>query len=323
MADTLAPYIAHAPGDLITAEDWNAMQVDVRQDIAAQIVSGIAGVKNVDHATNADQLGGMSLQDLTKSILDQVFATLPKRTGYMQVFCNLKLHTDRLIQHKLKAFPVTDLYQLDYFPAVCAKSDKPDGSRAEAVLFYLYHADERRLRIPAPGGAPGATTVVDIETDPKFRMLWKSLIDQFSEQKLLEYDDDTTLDDLEVDFWRAMFKPPLNDEFDPDAYCHSPWFEKCCGEKRTVGELKKHGDFDDIYLKIKPQKTVNLITSPGGQPNTPEPTNVRVSQLDFDTVVLNLVDVPLYPNVSTQQPPPPAPPTGYEKILPIMLLLKV
>jgi len=31
-----------------------------------------------------------------------------------------------------------------------------------------------------------------------------------------------------------------------------------CGEKRSVGDLKKHGDFDDIYLKVMPRKTINL-----------------------------------------------------------------
>ncbi len=319
MADTVAPYIPHAPGDLITAEDWNTMQVDIRQDIAAQVASGVAGVKNVDHATDSDQLGGKSLEGLTKSILDQVLAMLPKRTGYMQIFCNLKLNTNKLIQHNLKAFPVTDLYQLVYFPAVCANSDKPDGSRAESVLFYLYHADERRIRVTTPGST--TQSVVDIEKDPKFRILWKSLIDQLNDQKLLDYTDDTTLDDLEVDFWKALFNPPLNDEFDPDAYCHSPWFEKCCGEKRTVSELKKHGDFDDIYLKIEPMKTVNLanLSNTTGAP-APEPSNVCVAHLDFDTVGLRLLANPVYPTLPAGTPPPPE---GYQNTLPVMLLLKV
>ena len=50
MATAPTPYIEHHPGDLITAEDWNEMQVDVRQDMAAQIAASIAGVKDVDHA---------------------------------------------------------------------------------------------------------------------------------------------------------------------------------------------------------------------------------------------------------------------------------
>jgi hypothetical protein len=329
MVDTPAPYIPHSAGDLITAEDWNAMQVDVRQDIATQIATSIANVKDVAHATNADTLAGMTLAQLTQAILDQVFAQLPKRTGYMRVFCNLKVHADKIIQHNLKAYPVTDLYQLDYFEVVCAKSDKPEDAIAELVLFYLYHADERRLRIP-PQNDP-----IDIETDPKFRILWKTLLDYFKDQKLLDYDDNTTLDDLEVDFWRAMFKSPPNDEFDPDSYCHSPWFEKCCGEKRTVGELTKHGDFDDIYLKIMPQKAINFtpVTTTQGDPDagaTSEPTNVRVSQLDLDTVLLRLLEPPIYPaslgqkSGGTDGKTPIQPlPADYKNRLPVMLLLKV
>jgi hypothetical protein len=324
MPDTPAPYIFHTAGDLITANDWNAVQVDVRVDIAKQIASSIANVKDVAHATSADKLGDMTPDQLKQYILDQVLAVLPKRTGYMQVFCNLKINTDKLIQHGFKAHPVMDLYQLDYFLAVCAKNDTPEDAVKEWVLFYLYHADEKRLRIP-----PHQDSIA-IESDPKFRILWNTLIDQFKDQKLLDYNDDTTLDDLEVDFWKAMFTAP-NDEFDPDSYCHSPWFEKCCGEKRTVGELKKRGDFDDIYLKIMPQQTMNSLHGAGTDKDkdaTPEPTKVRVSQLDLDTVALHLLAQGDYPS-SLDKPAdagktPIVPlPQDYKNYLPFMLLLKV
>jgi hypothetical protein len=326
MADPPTPYVSAKPGDLITAENWNEMQIDIKQDIAKQIATSIAGVKSVDHATDADQIANMSLADLTSYILKQVFMQIPGRTGYMRVFCNLEYVIPpqvkaKLIPHGLMAYPVTDVYQLNYFTAVCAKNDKPEDATAEWLLFYLYHADERRLRIP-PNNDP-----IDIETDPKFRVLWKTLIDQFVEQKLMNYTDDNTIDDLEVDFWEAMFKPP-NDSFDPDSYCHSPWFEKCCGEKRTVGDLKKHGDFDDIYLKIQPVKTINFpdpITTQEPN-NVPAPMNVEVGHLDLNTVALALRLAPVYrPFASSQgktpiQPPQPA---NYTAFLPVMVLLKV
>jgi hypothetical protein len=322
MADPPTPYVLAKPGELITAENWNEMQVDIKQDIATKIATSIAGVRSVDHATDADKIANMSLADLTSYILKQVFMQIPGRTGYMRVFCNLEYAPPqlkaKLIPHGLMAYPVTDVYQLNYFKAVCAKNDKPEDATAEWLLFYLYHADERRLRIP-PNNDP-----IDIETDPKFRVLWKTLIDQFVEQKLMEYNDDRTIDDLEVDFWEAMFKPP-NDSFDPDAYCHSPWFEKCCGEKRTVGDLKKHGDFDDIYLKMQPVKTINF-PDPVTQTSVPAPMNVEVGHLDLNTVALGLRLTPVYsPFDSTQgktpiQPPQPA---NYTAFLPVMVLLKV
>lgn len=333
MTETTQPYITANPGDLITAENMNAMQMDIRQDIAQQVAAGVAGKHDIEHATSADQLGGMTLDQVTSHILNLALAEVAKRTGYMQVFCNLKLNDDKIIEHKLRAYPTADVYQLDYFLAVFAKDDAPADAQAQWALFYLYHADERRLRIPQK------TDAIDIESDPKFRILWRHLIDQFREENLLEYDDDTTLDDLEVDFWRAMFRSP-NDSFDPDASGHSPWFEKCCGERRTVGELKRHGDFDDIYLKVKPRKTINYAeTSASLDPTQdaskpydwyqPEPTNVRVSQLDPDKVALRLLRNATYPQFpaktgskgtgDTTILPLPA---GYTDYLPVMLLLK-
>jgi hypothetical protein len=320
---TATPYIPHQPGDLITAEDWNTMQVDVRQDIGQQIATSIASLKDVEHSTNSDQIGGMTLEQLTKYILDRAFAQIPRRTGYMRVLCNLEVGQNKIVAHKLKDFPVVDVYQLDYFNAICAKGENAADNNVEWVLFYLYHADEKRLRMPQ------STDAVEIETDPKFRMLWKTLIDELKDQKLLDYSDTTTLDDLEVDFWKAMFGTP-NDEFDPDAYCHSPWFEKCCGERRTVADLTKRGDFDDIYLKMVPRKTINLtIVGPANPEDpTPEPSQVLVSQLDQDTVALSLLKPPVYPaklgtNVlpnGTKILPLPA---DYANRLPVMMLLKV
>lgn len=318
MATAPTPYVPAKPGDLITAEGWNAMQLDVQQDISQKVAAAIAGLKSVDHATDADTLEKKNLQALTQYILAQVFAELPKRTGYMQYFCNLHVGQDKIIKHELKTPPLVDVYQLEYFPGVCAKGDKPEEWTAEWVLFYLYHADERRIRIP------GRTDGIDIETDPPFRILWKTLIDQFVANKQLEYTDDTTLDDLEVEFWKAMFADP-NGRFDPDATCHSPWFEKCCGEKRTVGDLTRHGDMDDIYLKVMPRKTVNFggASAAGDTPAiNPEPTNVRVAHLDLDTLQVQLLENVQF--LLTQPPQIQNPqPASFNTYLPVMLLLKV
>jgi hypothetical protein len=298
MPDPTGPYIPHQPGDLITAEDWNNLQTDVRQDMAAKITSAIATVKDVDHAKAADKLGDMTLADITKHILDLAFAQIPKRTGYMQVFLNLKVGVSKNVAHNLKAFPVVDVYQLLRFDAVCATDDTSGDARRDQALFYLYHASERRIYF-------NKDTPVDIERDdrPKFRIVWKNLIDQLVEAKLLEYTDDTTIDELEVNFWKALFASPPNDDFDPDAYCHSPWFEKCCGEKRTVGDLVKHGDFKNLYLKMEPVKTVNWDPEPTVDTHPADPgvwpANVIVAQADLDTLALVLAaPVPIQKDIT-------------------------
>jgi hypothetical protein len=323
MASTPTAYVPANPGDLITAEGWNMMQSRVQQDIAAQVAAAVAGVKSVDHAKDADTLDTKNLDDLMAYVLAQVFAQLPKRTGYMQYFVNLHLNEDKIITHGLKAFPLTDVYQLEYFPVICAKDDSPADARAEWVLFYLYHSDERRLRLPSGGGA------VDIETQPVYRILWKTLIEQFVANKQMPYTDEMTLDDLEVEFWKAMFAEP-NGRFDADATCHSPWFEKCCGEKRTVAQLTTHGDFDDIYLKMVPSKTINSVppavlgVPPEVAPLEPHPEYVRVAHLDQDRVVLKL----LYKVNDTKPAPATLPhdmlplPSDSQEYMPVMLLLK-
>ena len=47
MSDDTKPYISHSPGDLITAEDWNGMQTDVRKDMAEKIKTASATVTDV------------------------------------------------------------------------------------------------------------------------------------------------------------------------------------------------------------------------------------------------------------------------------------
>jgi hypothetical protein len=230
----------------------------------------------------------------------------------MKLFCNLSKDADKIVEHKLGEHPLVDVYQLGYFLVACATGEEESQVRAEWALFYLYHADERRLRVDK--------TQIDIETTPKYRMLWKPLLDQLKEEKRLDFNDDTTLDDLETDFWRAMFAAP-NDEFDPDAYCHSPWFEKCCGEKRTVGDLTKHGDFDDIYLKIKPGKTIDIQPDAQGNPKVlHEPTNVRVSHLDADTILLR--DLGIWSGKGVVFTGDVDPPANYGNYMPVMVLLK-
>src|SRR5207247_747780 len=72
------------------------------------------------------------------------------------------------------------------------------------------------------------------------------------------YTDDTNLGDALNDMWDALRKDP-NDEV---KHGQSPWVEDCCGESRTVAELKKTGQWDDLYLAIRPEKCVTLCGGP-------------------------------------------------------------
>lgn len=339
MDSDITPYVPRNPGDLITAGDWNEVQVDVKQDIAASIQTAVGQVNNVQHAGDADTLGGKTPDQLTQDIIKQVLAAIPGRTGYQMLFKRLRVCQEKVIKHGLGAFPLVDVYQLEYFQAVCARGETAADETPEWVNLYLYHAGERRIRIPQQ--PPASSLVVDIEppdTQP-YRVPFAEMLKLYG----VKYTDTTSLDDLETDFWTAFFNSP-NDEFDPDQYCHSPWFEKCCGEKRSVKELKDRGDWDDIWLKVEPRKTINypdaaiaIVSATAGGPLTgnvtgsfsltsdclsqPAPTQIEVTHRDFDTLAVRLLAPPVYPpdfpgTVFTAPP-------DYRSEAKVMLLLKV
>ncbi len=316
MATQPTPYVPRDPGDLITAGDWNEVQVDVKKDIADQVKTAVDQIKKVkvEQAGDADTLGGKTPQQIEDEITNRIFEKLPARTGYRMLFKRLKTQEEKVIKHGLKAFPLVDVYQLDYFKVVCAKGETKEEETPAQVNFYLYHTSERRIRVP---GTP--TVTVDIEppdTQP-YRIPFADMLALYK----VSYTDTTTLDDLETDFWTAFFADP-NDQFDPDQYCHSPWFEKCCGEQRSVKQLKDRGDWDDIWLKMEPTKTAIYL-----KPKPPEITGtpgalslIQVAHHDFDTLGLTLLEDPTYPTVPASDPPLPE---VSKRELKIMVLLKV
>lgn len=330
------PYIPHNPGDMITAGDWNTVQVDIKNDIASQIQTAVGNIQSVPHADNADQLGGQTPDQLTQSILKQAEQILPQRTGYFRSFNRLKVGQEKILKHSLQSFPLIDVYQLDYFQAICAKSET-DVSGVW-VNFFLYHTSERTISIKTPQGTVKA--VIEPQDQQPFRVLFSDMLALYQ----VKITDTMTLDDLETDFWTAFWGAP-NDEFDDDQYCHSPWFEKCCGESRSVKELKDRGDWDDIWFKMIPRKTINYPTADlSGKPawgvlptnilndpnsqntfdGTVAPTQIHADHHDFNTVGIKLLTNPVYPNYFSPSPDSRfSVPGSYKDELKIMVLLKV
>ena len=59
------PYVAAHPGDLITAQAWNELQVDVQQDIAAKVDAAKQDLRKngVDKATDAAEFSGKTPEE--------------------------------------------------------------------------------------------------------------------------------------------------------------------------------------------------------------------------------------------------------------------
>jgi hypothetical protein len=313
------PYVNTSPGDLITAQLFNGLQIQIKQDIADQIKTAVAGIKLVDQSLDAGKLGGKTPEQLEREIIDKALAILPSRTGYKMLFKRLTTDRESVVEHNLKACPLVDIYALDYFPVICATGDEASDRADARVNFYLYHSQENKFRSI---DTPANTFIIEptgAKTHP-FRIPFASMLDLFH----VPYTDTQSLGDLETEFWKAFFQDP-NDEFDEDQYCHSPWFEKCCGETRSVATLKARGDWNELTFQMRPSKVEHFTPSPPAATAPPlSPlagplADVQVVHFDFDTLGLRLLADPVYPTPLT----PPTPLITNPTELKVMLLLKV
>lgn len=279
------PYIPRHPGDLVTAEDWNELQKKIQNDIEAKVKKGVDEKTTIQNAENADKLENKTPDQLAKEIVNKALAELTKVTGYRNYFKLLKVGEESVVKHGLRAFPLVDIYQLDYFQVICSE----DEQKSEMwVNYYLYHSSEKTLRISAPGPA-GPAPAVEIQPtkEPYFRIAFSDMLDRYG----VEFDENSTLDDLETEFWEAFFKEP-NDAFHDDQYCHSPWFDRCCGDRRTVAALKRAGNWDEIWFKMLARKTVNYTIPVDANLPSAAPTQIQVVHYDFDTLGLRLLAEP-------------------------------
>jgi hypothetical protein len=301
MATETTPYIPHNPGDLITAEAWNEMQKKIKEDIAKQIQEAIQKVDNVPNADNAHKLENQTPGELTNDILEKARQELQKSSGYKMLFKRLVWDADKskgeekVIKHDLAALPLVDVYQLDYFKVVCSADE---DKHLAWTNFYLYHTSEKKIRFTPSGG-----TANTIEIEPKdshpYRIPFSEMLSLYN----VEYTDTTSLDDLTNEFWKALFADP-NDEFDESQFCHSPWFDKCCCDQRTVADLKSRGDWDDLWFQMRPSKSVIYIfteTAPDEEKLrarttiADQPNFTQVVHFDFKTLGIKLLLEPSYP----------------------------
>jgi hypothetical protein len=326
------PYLERNPGDLISAADWNEMQCLIRDDIGLQAKEAVEGIEEVPRAADADKLEGSSKAEIIDEVIKKAVQEIRAKSGYMQLFKVLRLGKEDIVKHDLHLCPLVDLYQLDYFPVVCCEDKQ---TSAMWTTFYLYHSSEKKLRwAKNEGDRPTVFEIQPPDAQP-FRIAFKDLLDRYK----VSYTDDSSLGDLETEFWEAFFKAP-NDEFDDDQHCHSPWFDRCCREQKSVRDLKRQGDWDELWFQMRARKTVNFPLPPPSKDEpletTPAPTQIQVTQYDFDTIGLTLLAPPALPEAWFTQGPQgervgrTEPPGSIEEQLPdirdeikLMVLLKV
>lgn len=316
------PYLERNPGDLISAGDWNQMQCLIRDDIDLQTKEAVEGIQEVPRAGDSDKLEGSSKSEIIDEIIKKAVQEIRAKSGYQQIFKILRVGKEEIIKHDLHLCPLVDVYQLDYFQVVCCEDKQ---TSAMWTTFYLYHSSEKKLRFGNEGVKPTVFEIQPTESQP-FRIAFKDLLDRYK----VEYTDDSSLGDLETEFWEAFFKAP-NDEFDDDQHCHSPWFDRCCREQKSVRDLKRQGDWDELWFQMRPRKTINYPLPPpeanAAPEPTPAPTQIQVAQYDFDTIGLTLLAPALLPeewfNRPADEPNHPVEPLEDRDEIKLMVLLKV
>ncbi|HEU4883398.1 MAG TPA: hypothetical protein VFT45_14150 [Longimicrobium sp.] len=251
----IKPYEPTSPGDLITAELFNRVQVSTREDIAKQVKAAVDAHQYVERARNADALEQKSKAQIVAEIVEQLKGMLPGLTGYKVVYKRLQPDEPAIIDHNLGSYPVVDVCELERFPVVASADGKPWYDR---VHWFLYHRTEMKIRRPEdfPDEDPPVPPLITIEESrgPVFRQRFEDVLLQYG----VKADGQTALGDVVNEFWKKLFSG-LNDPFDETSYANSPWFDRCCGDRRTVESLKRGGEWDDLYLKVVPRKTINSV----------------------------------------------------------------
>ena len=277
------------PGDLITAQLFNGLQDKLKKDTSAEIKKAIEAVHKVDQSGDADKLGGKTLDEIEDEILKRALAEIPKRSGYKRIFKRLEKDKPEIVNHGLYAFPLVDAYQLDYFEVVCGDDEEKEN---KFVNFYLYHSDETELRSATAGEKRKLIIETSEEGQFVFKIRWTDMLKDLG----VTYTQTQSIGDVVTEFWQALFQKP-NDKFDPDQYCHSPWFEKCCGENRSMSQIEQRDNLDELWFQMRARKTINFpYPAPAAAAELPSdfPNNLEVVHLDFNNIGVKLLRDPFF-----------------------------
>lgn len=244
MAKECTPYVPANPGDLITAENWNDMQCKAQEDIKKTAAATKKELKEegVSKADNAGKFDGKSAKEWTDKLDERYACKVHDHEGMANYRRFIKRFTPELdkvlLHHKLGRFPLVDIYRLE--PVIGEKVS--EAIRKEyghcKLLFYYGHADAEAF---------GLAHHVYREK-VKLGLPFGPLLDELG----VDYEDDDTIEDVLNDMWDAFLKEP-NDDID---HCQSPWVRECCGQRRTVADLKKADQWNDLYVAILPIRVV-------------------------------------------------------------------
>lgn len=284
MATQTTPYLSRNPGDLIAAQDWNLVQVKVKEDIESKIKEAREEFKKtkVDQAGNADKFDNRTPRIWTDE-LDQRYA--PKvhdhegMAVYRRYFKRLRAGQAIVLEHKLGRFPLVDVYEL--LPIAPQLTTNPINEK-----FYLYYHHEERDR-----------DLLYTEDRDLRRWPWGIPLEQMLREYRVEWEDDDSLGDVVNDFLDTFFKPPAVDHIEHKT---SRWIDD--HRESIISDLKRRDEWKDIRWAVRPERLIVGHLHLFGAQETPPFHLVNVHHLTYDTLALVAPTVP--PQREGERPPP-------------------
>jgi hypothetical protein len=282
------PFDIFKAGELIVAERFNNVQVEIKKHVSVE-VSNVKKDLDDYKATpiDANKFGGKTPEEWTK-LNDERYVQRSELKGgwgdYRRYFKQLNRPTTdpdpALIEHNLRRYPTVTLFEL--MQLITSDEDAKkllSDDTSKDARFVVYYAGRRD---------PIAEKFMTRSADATF---WGDNIELILEQFGLTPTPTQMFDDVLNDLWGKMFDPGLDqDNFRRDAYGHSRYIQtELLGRGRTVQELKAGGVWDDLRVAMRPQMiptSIDFSTSPAGAQG-----NRTTNRVDVFHLSQNVVDI--------------------------------
>ncbi len=299
MTNETTPYISRNPGDLITSENWNDVQVKVKEDIAGQVGQVETALNEFKEApVDADTFDAKTPEEW-KEDLDTRYAPLEHTHDgvrrYHRYFLELETVVagppprlqPAVIIHDMGRHPVVQVYELLELPIAsnenlprpykfcfCGPAHAPDP---EAIDFKTKSWDERHW----------GNSIDDV-----IQELVSNLEPEQQKKFMEQFQSDFTLSVWLTNLEKALFEPgPAQFHFDMGDVYRTPWINHRAD--RPVDDLKKAGEWPPrfVYRPI----LVNFVLLRPDKENMDE-----IRPVPINIFHLNLKEVEIAPQIGEE-----------------------
>lgn len=282
MTNQTMPYINRNPGDLLSAGDWNQMQLDIKADILANKDAAKEEIREegVNMAGNSEKFDNKTSTEWVAQLNERYAQKVHDHeeiAGYRRYIKRFTEEDDvALLDHELGRYPLVDVYQL--LEVVGLTHDRKilqECPELETCKLFVYYGHREAERYGLMGNIHRRKIKIGVP------------LEQFLTELVVQYEDDDTLGDVLNDMLDAFMEDP-NDEI---THCRSAWIEESVKDRRKVQKLKEADEWADIKVALAPQQirgdiaAYSLQVETGAETATGEVQTVDVNVVHHIKVV--------------------------------------